>query len=58
MAETERRETSEFVEVPLKYLADAEDIPVYIDSVGSGDTSRASAFRYRRGPRGRLRPAR
>lgn len=38
-AEADRRATSEFVEAPLKYLADAEDVPVYIASVGGGDTS-------------------
>jgi hypothetical protein len=30
---------SEFVEAPLKYLASAEDVPVYVASVGGGDTS-------------------
>ena len=29
----------EFVEAPLKYLASAEDVPVYVASVGGGDTS-------------------
>lgn len=31
--------TPDLVEAPLKYLASAEDVPVYVASVGGGDTS-------------------
>ena len=36
---SEPNATPEFVEAPLKYLANAEDVPVYIASEGGGDTS-------------------
>ena len=29
----------DFVEAPLKYLADAREVSVYVASVGGGDTS-------------------
>ncbi len=38
-AESNPPAASAFVEAPLKYLASAEDIPVYVASVGGGDTS-------------------
>ena len=38
-ATTQPHPTPEFVEAPLKYLATAEDVPVYVASVGGGDTS-------------------
>jgi hypothetical protein len=38
-ATTQPRATPEFAEAPLKYLATAEDVPVYVASVGGGDTS-------------------
>ena len=38
-AEPARHASLDFVEAPLKYLASAEDIPVYIPSVGGGDTT-------------------
>lgn len=39
VVKTGRRAASGFVEVPLKYLADAGDGPVYIASVGGGDAT-------------------
>ena len=38
-AESNPPAASAVVEAPLKYLASAEDIPVYVASVGGGDTS-------------------
>ncbi|MCG8425610.1 MAG: methyltransferase [Proteobacteria bacterium] len=38
-AEADQNATPEFVEAPLKYLVDAKSVPVYIPSVGGGDTS-------------------
>jgi hypothetical protein len=38
-AEAGPHDAPEFVEAPLKYLADAENIPVYVASEGGGDTS-------------------
>ncbi|MDJ0968806.1 MAG: CmcJ/NvfI family oxidoreductase [Kiloniellales bacterium] len=38
-AETDGRAAPAFVEAPLKYLADAEGVPVYIPSVGGGDAT-------------------
>lgn len=38
-AETDGRLRPAFVEAPLKYLADAEGVPVYIPSVGGGDAT-------------------
>ena len=37
--ETDGRAAPAFVEAPLKYLADAEGVPVYIPSVGGGDAT-------------------
>ena len=38
-AEATRHAASETVEAPLKYLASAADVPVYIPSVGGGDVT-------------------
>lgn len=38
--EAQRHGEIEFVEAPLKYLASAEEAPVYVASQGGGDTSR------------------
>jgi hypothetical protein len=38
-AATETRATPEFVEAALKYLATAGEVPIYVASVGGGDTS-------------------
>jgi hypothetical protein len=38
-AETGRRAEPEFALAPLRYLASAEDAPVYVASVGGGDRS-------------------
>ncbi len=38
-AEADPRAASEFVEAPLKYLANAEGVTVYVASVGGGDDS-------------------
>ena len=38
-AEAGRRPSPDSVEAPLKYLADAADVPTYTASVGGGDTS-------------------
>jgi hypothetical protein len=38
-AETRQRAAPDFVEAPLRYLASAEGVPVYVASVGGGDTT-------------------
>lgn len=38
-AEAEKGAAPDFVEAPLKYLADARNVSVYVASVGGGDTS-------------------